>query len=233
MQYELFDASSMLSEKELEAFLNHDSSRDVQLKVTRNRVSMVSVEFLPDASVKVRVHEDFLTAPVEILTALRRYVRSRRRQAWDTVAGYAKSIQSDVTRSRSVCLRAAGKVYNLKTIFDAVNHEFFNGSVSCLIGWGRGRPHGRSGRRSKSIRYGSWDPTTSAIRIHPLLDDARVPVEFVRYITFHEMLHTIVPEERLNGRRYDHSTQFRTLERAFPDVREMHRLAQMLLDLLV
>jgi hypothetical protein len=233
MQYELFDLSPSLSATEFETFLNEGGSRAVELKVTRNRVSMVTVEFFPDGSTKVRMHEGFLNAPAEILTTLRRYIRSRSREAWMTVSEYAKSIQSNTTPTGSSALRAAGKVYDLKIIFDSVNNECFGGKVSCTIGWGRGRPRGKKGRRSKSIRYGSWDPTTSAIRIHPLLDDIRVPSEFVRYIIFHEMLHTIVPEERVNGRRYDHPPQFRALERAFPNIKEIHRLAKELLDVLV
>ena len=233
MQYELFDTSPSLSATELEEFLNEGGTCDVKLKMTRNRVSMVTVEFLPDTSIKVRTHERFLNAPLEILTSLRRYIRSRSRGAWKVVADYAKSVQSHAERSGSNALQTAGHIYDLKVICDSVNHEFFGGKVSCMIGWGRGRPRVKRGRRSKSIRYGSWDPTTGAIRMHPLLDDARVPPEFIRYIMFHEMLHIVVPEERVNGRHYDHSPQFRALERAFPNFQGMQRLAKDLLDVLV
>ena len=85
-------------------------------------------------------------------------------------------------------LKTRGEVYDLKVLFDAVNTEFFSGQVRCRIGWGRDRTPGRRSRRSKSIRYGSWSPSTQTIRIHPRLDDARVPAEFMRYIVFHEMM---------------------------------------------
>jgi hypothetical protein len=135
--------------------------------------------------------------------------------------------------SGSESLTTRGEVYDLQSIYEGVNHEFFNGSVACRIGWGRGRPPGRRGRRTRSIRYGSWDTTTQTIRVHPILDDSQVKADFLRYIVFHEMLHTIVPEAKINGRRFDHSPQFRALERTFPNIDEMQALSQKLLDVLI
>ncbi len=71
------------------------------------------------------------------------------------------------------------------------------------------------------------------IRIHPLLDDSRVPRTFVEYIVFHEMLHAVVPSDRSSGRRYDHPEAFRVLERSFPNLPEMKVLASELLRMLV
>ena len=232
-QIELFDESSPISVVEFEVYLNEGGRRPIELKITRNRVSMISVEFMPDGAAKIRAHEAFLKAPTPVLASLRKYVRTRRKDAWKPIAEYVHQIRATHPSSGSEALTTRGEVYDLKTIYDAINHEFFNGSVTCRIGWGRGRPPGRRGRKSRSIRYGSFDATTVTIRVHPILDDSRVSAEFLRYIVFHEMLHTIVPEARLNGRRYDHSLQFCALERTFPRLDEMQALAQHLLDVLI
>ncbi len=232
-QIELFDDAAPISAVDLEAFLNEGGRHPVELKLTRNRVTLISVEFPSDGPTKVRAHEVFLKASTEVLTSLRTYIRTRRKDAWKPVADYVHEARTAHPSSGSEALSTKGEVYDLQSIFDGVNHEFFNGSVSCRISWGRGRPPGRKGRRSKSIRYGSWDATTQTIRIHPILDDKRVNAEFLRYIVFHEMLHTIVPETKINGRRFDHSPQFRALERTFPNIDEMQDIAKHLLDVLI
>jgi predicted metal-dependent hydrolase len=55
------------------------------------------------------------------------------------------------------------------------------------------------------------------IRIHPALDDERVPRHFVEMVVFHEMLHQIFPP-RIDdeGRRCVHGSEFRAAERSFP-----------------
>ena len=71
------------------------------------------------------------------------------------------------------------------------------------------------------------------IRIHPILDDKRVPREFVQYIVFHELLHAVVPGTVINNRRYDHPPEFRKIEKSFPKYKEMKKMSQKLLDVLI
>ena len=54
------------------------------------------------------------------------------------------------------------------------------------------------------------------IRINPLLDQSWVPLWFLRYILYHEMLHSVVPDEPLGrGRRRVHTEEFNRRERQF------------------
>jgi len=58
------------------------------------------------------------------------------------------------------------------------------------------------------------------IRIHPALDDGRVPRYFVEMVVFHEMLHQTPPSEvDREGRRIVHGPQFRAEERRYPATR--------------
>lgn len=239
MPLDLFDNTAAMTPETLSAYLNAGASRGVDVAVTQNRVSMVSARFpVHGGHVRLRVHESFLAAPLEVRVALKQYVRTRHRDAWRVVADYAKRIPDRApgaasSRARSTRLETRGEVYNLKALFDSVNAEFFSGQIKCRIGWGRDRTTRRRLRRSKSIRYGSWSASTRTIRIHPRLDDARVPAEFVRYIVFHEMLHVVVPSETLGGRRYHHPPNYRKLEKQFPDMPRMRALSRALLDVII
>lgn len=232
-QGELFAAQRVHSLRQITAYLNDDTRIPVSVVLTRNRVSMITVEFVPDGPVKVRMHEQFQSAPAGVIHALRVYVRTRRRDAWRRVAAFAQEICPGPAASRPrQRLRTTGRVYNLREIRDEVNREFFSGRVSCGIGWGRGRRARRRHVQSRSIRFGSWNAAGRTVRVHPALDDERVPREFVRYIVFHEMLHAVVPSRRSETRRYDHPPEFRALERTFPDWRGMHAMARDLVNVL-
>ena len=223
-----FDEQLPLPRQEFVAYLNEGAKAPVFVKFTRNRVTMISVVFAPDGSVKLRVHEAFRGAGPEVMKALRAYLRTRRRKPWRVVTGFINTIDATATTARRLTpLRTAGEVHDLEEIQRDVNETFFNGRVKCLVGWGRaGR--GRRGRKPRSIRYGSWDVTTRTARINPRLDDRRVPREFVRYIVFHEMLHAVVPATVRNGRRRTHTAQFRALEKGFPELDRMTKLCDRL-----
>jgi predicted SprT family Zn-dependent metalloprotease len=231
-QAELFSGRPRRELSEVTLFLNDGTRHKVTVRLTRNRVSMISIEGYFPGPTMIRMHRDFLDAPQDVLDALRTYVRTHRRTAWRVISTYAKNISARVPGEvRKEKLRTEGEVFDLKKISGEVNKEFFSGRAECRIGWGRkGAP--RRGRRRRSLRFGAWMKSTRTIRINPLLDDGRVPREFIRYIVFHEMLHSVVPADIKGGRRYDHNVQFRTLERAFPDLERMEKLAGKLLETL-
>jgi hypothetical protein len=234
IQGDLFATAAGASEESLRRFLADAGNCRVELTLTRNRVSMATLQFKSQAHVRVRLHEQFLTAPQEVWDALARYIRTRRRKDWDLVAAFASNIDtsSEKHEEKRITLKQKGQVYDLAKIAKKINRRFFNGRVKYRIGWGRERSERRRGRKGVSIRYGSWSRTSGIIRIHPLLDDERVPQKFVEYIVFHEMLHAVVPSDRSDGRRYDHPENFRAFERAYPDFHEMRRLSKELLNLL-
>ena len=241
MQLDLFNSESALSPDAFVAFLNAGARRHVEVTFTQNRVSMVSVQFPLDGPILLRVHEVFLAAGLEVRLALKQYLRTRRKAPWAIIAEFSANIPAESRGAHAKrapksppSLPTRGSVYDLKLIYMDVNACYFSGRVKCRIGWGRDRATARRrGRRSKSIRYGSWNPESEIIRLHPRLDDTRVPADFVRYIVFHEMLHTVVPTDVHKGRRRDHPPAFNALERQFPEIDRMHTLARELLDVLV
>lgn len=223
VQRELFESRNRTVD-EVAGILRAGLAGNVSVAATRNRASLLSVKFDPFGGARVRLHEAFLGAPRETLEFLGRFIRTRDKRYWRKAAAYVRQIEPEVSAGarRPGRLSTAGTVYDLASIKDEVNREFFSGRVECRIGWGRSV---RRPRRRRTIRFGSWNAPSHTIRIHRLLDDARVPGEFIKYIVFHEMLHAVVPRTVSGGRRVDHGQQFRTLEKSYPNIREMKRIA--------
>jgi len=219
----------------LRRYLAEAANCRVELIATRNRVSMISVLFRREGHARIRLHEQFLVAPAPVLDALALYLRTRHRCAWAVVAGYARRIRVSAEQPERDArrLQTRGQVHDLREIADEVNTRYFNSRVKCVIGWGARRPRTRRRSRSRSIRYGSWSPSTRTVRVHPLLDDPRVPRAFVAYILFHEMLHAVVPVEERPGRRLDHGVLFRQQESQYPDIEGMRRLSRSLMHVLL
>lgn len=214
--------------------LERESGLQVQVTVTRNRVRMISVRFPSRAQAAVRLRPEFLKAPDALVSELSAYLRSRDARRWRAVAAFARAIPAVTPSAPLPPVSSQGHVWDLAALRDEVNRTFFHGRVDCRISWGRVRPQRRQPQcRGRSIRYGSWDAATRTIRIHPLLDNARVPRDFMRYLVFHEMLHVLVPVEGRQGRRIYHPAGFRALERRYPDYARMRQLSRELLRALL
>jgi hypothetical protein len=214
---------------EFREILCREMGAPLDITLTRNRVNMISVTARRRGGYSLRLQEAFLGAPAEVLQALRAYLLHGRSEDWETVASFAQTINVPVAPGKPR-VRSRGRHYDLQSLARGVNREFFNGRVDYHIGWSRAVRRRRRGRRTRSIRFGSWSPATRTIRIHPALDTPRVPERFVRYIIFHEMLHAVVQSVEGRGRRRDHPAEFAVLERRFPDLPGMRRLARQLLE---
>jgi hypothetical protein len=210
--------------EELHATLCRHSGRPLGLTITRNRVSLISVRFDAGGAARVRMSRAFLSAPDEVVVALGRYLARRSRDAWQVVGRYASSITPEPGGGRRSRLPTRGRVYDLEAIRDRVNRLHFNGVLRCRVGWGRPGPV-RQHARTRTIRYGSYCRARDLVRINPLLDDHRVPAEFVEYIVFHEMLHAVVPSEKGVQRWAHHHETYRVMEQRFPDYPRMRTLA--------
>lgn len=231
--------------EELRAELLRHGGRLVDLTLTRNRVSMVSVRFDSAGGAQVRLHASFLGAPDAVITALGRYLVKRSRHEWLAVKAYVAGMQADPNRCstalrvanpdrcstalqaadpRGKPLRTQGRIYDLAAMFEAVNRRYFNGTVLCSIGWGR-RGKAKRGARSRMIRFGSYSRLENVIRINPVLDSESVPAEFVEYIMFHEMLHAVMPSVERGMKRLHHHRAYRLLERRFPDHARLQKMA--------
>lgn len=122
---------------------------------------------------------------------------------------------------RQLNLRHEGKHFDLRKIFDRLNRRHFRGRLrDYKVMWGRRRRH----RPKDHFVFGTIQEEDRVIRINPLLDEPFVPLSFLKYILYHEMLHSVVPDENLgNGRRRVHTEEFNRREQKFPGYRRARR----------
>src|SRR5262249_47541297 len=104
-----------------------------------------------------------------------------------------------------------GRNVDLQEIFDDLNRRCFEGELQARITWA---PYRRMQRR-RSIKLGTYCVEDRVIRVNPILDQAFVPRFFVEWIVHHEMVHAVIREPIVAGRRMFHPREFRDRERAF------------------
>ena len=187
----------------------------VDVHLTDNAWTMVSFKRL-QGRVRFRLHHMFSAANDDVVRALAGFTGRNRRTHGRAIDDYIRD-NRDLIRvvperpQQNVTER--GRVHDLGEIFARLNAEHFHGSLEARIGWGRRGPGGRR----RSIKMGVYLHDHKLIRIHPALDDARVPRHFVELVVFHEMLHQAIPPVVTeDGRRVVHGPQFRERERRFP-----------------
>jgi hypothetical protein len=114
-----------------------------------------------------------------------------------------------VRKGRKHIADESGKHHSLGEIYRELNSSFFNHQIEIRkIGWGLRQSRGR---------LGHYDPTHHSITLSPTLDEPGIPRFVIRYIVYHEMLHSVF-ESTSSGRFTRHHTpEFRRAEKAYPD----------------
>ena len=122
---------------------------------------------------------------------------------------------------RQLNLRHEGRYFDLQRIFADLNQRYFRNRLRGYeVKWGRRRKH----RPKEYFIFGSIQEEDRVIRINPLLDQPFVPGWFLRYVLYHEMLHSVVPDEPAGrGRRRVHTEEFNRREQKFPGYRRARR----------
>ncbi len=122
---------------------------------------------------------------------------------------------------RQLNLPQEGRHFDLQKIFDNVNHRYFRGRVRGYeVKWGRQRKL----RPKEYFIFGTIQEEDRVIRINRALDQSFVPLWFLQYILYHEMLHTVVPDEEMaGGRRRVHTEEFNRREKQFRNYRRARR----------
>jgi predicted metal-dependent hydrolase len=198
-------------EHDLRYYLEKATRRQVSLVITDNTSSVLSI-MTRDTFAELRLHNMFLSAGRDVLDELAEFIMDRKRQT----PLVRKFINQNTHRIKAVSPRkmrihAKGRHHHLGERYSALNQEYFDGRISASITWGA-----RSAKRFVAERtLGSYDPQTSLIRIHPILDSKGVPQYFLDFIIYHEMLHADMGVEEQDGRRMMHSKEFKKREQLF------------------
>jgi len=132
-----------------------------------------------------------------------------------------KSAHLTLPMQRQLNLRHEGRYFDLQRIFEKLNQRYFRSRLRGYeVKWGRRRKR----RPREYFIFGTIQEEDRVIRINPALDQPFVPLWFLQYVLYHEMLHSVVPDEELpGGRRRVHTEEFNRREREFRGYRRARR----------
>ena len=215
VQLYLFPESELdrLKKRRIIKLLEAELSRPVELVVTRNR-SVVLSSRKTRRGIEIRIHQVFLQADRRVILAVADLIKKGSQPAREIIDQYIRKNQRKIQskkKRRELVLRAQGKVYDLAKILKKLGEKYHLPTRGIKITWSNARlKPGQS-----SIRLGSYNHDHRLIRVHPALDNVRVPRYFVEYIVYHELLHALIPPVSRNGRKNFHPAKFRELEKRF------------------
>lgn len=197
-------------EHSLRSCLERASGRNVSIVITDNSTSMLSMKKKGDV-VAMRMHRMFLFAGREVLGEIAGYIRNSKTRT-PHVRDYINQNTHLLKRKpRKLSAKTQGSCCNLLELFHAVNREYFDGRVSASITWGSRGPR----RAAAGRTLGSYCADNNVIRINPILDNRRVPLYFLEFIVYHEMLHADMGIKVNKSRRSIHSREFKEREKMF------------------
>jgi len=103
---------------------------------------------------------------------------------------------------------------DLLKIFDALNVEFFSGTVTGGIGW-RNLPLIDEATCSLALCLFQ----ERFIKVSNVLDDSRVPIWYLKFVVYHEMLHLHLGPQQFSSDEYafPHNDRFKSLEMRHPE----------------
>jgi len=212
--------------------MQEDHGHQVDLTVTRNRRTMISIQFPGRKYTRLRIHEKFSEAPENILDHLSLYILTRQREDWKVVSSFARSLPVNRTASSPRQNRTQGIYFDLHAELNFVTSHYFEVPPEASITWGSlGKPRRK---KRRSIRFGSWHEDCKQVRIHPLLDQEWVPREFIRYLIYHELCHAVEkPLPHKAGGHRIHHAEFKRLEQKYPHVNEMEKTGKEIFERLI
>jgi hypothetical protein len=201
------------SKDSLVSYFEEETGKPVSLTITDNSTSMISVKTTRDL-IAIRLHRMFLDAGNGVIQEVAVFARRRKGSTpliRDFIRKNQTAFENTDRNSRKVVTRTCGRYHDLQELFDLVNNQYFTGKIKASISWGKKIP--RCAVRKRTL--GSYSYHTNTIWINPILDRKNIPRYLVKFIVYHEMLHSVIPVETRNGRRRMHPPEFRKRERLF------------------
>ncbi len=186
--------------------------KPVTLVITDNSTSMISAKIRKD-NLFLRLNKIFLDADTNVLEEIANFIKNRKVKT-PLIREFVKANRDRLKKKppKRVSIKTKGKYHDLHEIYNSINTEYFDNTISSTITWGV-----QNNRRIvRKRRLGSFNRYTNTIRINPVLDKRTVPRYFIEYVVYHEMLHAdICIIKGKNNRCSAHSKEFKERERLF------------------
>jgi predicted SprT family Zn-dependent metalloprotease len=192
------------------------TGKTVSLIVTDNSTSLLSLR-TKGKSVSLRLHWMFLRADNHVIREIAAFIKNGKTKT-PFISEYIRKNDACLKNKpfKTPAIHTQGRYHNLRELFVSVNDEYFNSTITALITWGKKNPRWSVRKRM----LGSFCRNTNTIRINPVLDRKTVPQYIINFVIYHEMLHSVMPVEKKNGRRLIHTAEFRRREQLFKDYKK-------------
>lgn len=193
------------SQNRLVARIEKALNQKVDVKITKNKTSLISAKKKNDCYSTIRIHQIFLKADDTIIEEIINFLKNPSKKSL-LLKSFIHQNSHLITPKRAI-LNPLGKFYNLSEIFCKINKIYFNNTIKSGITWSS-----KTKRHTVKKRImGCYDNFTDTIRINAILDDLKTPLYYIEFVVFHEMLHAFLGKK--NGRW--HSKEFREQEKTF------------------
>lgn len=209
------------NQKSLEETLSSHLKKKVTIRLNRNTSTMLSVLESTEESCRLSVHRRFLLAPEEIIDSVSQFIS----QKTGMPLLLKRYIQSDQDLDQSLGPKRSskkqevqGRFFDLSQILSSIEKEYFGTSLGLQISW-----YGKQNLKkpSQCRTLGLFDCVSKTIKIHRTLDDDRVPLFYIKFVVFHEIMHFLYPPKvSKNGRIQFHHAEFRNNEQKFSQYKE-------------
>ena len=165
----------------------------------------------------LRIHEIFRSATAALALIISEVIEGRL-QPWpreidEYIRQHTQELRhsAKAPRRERALFETAGRVHDIRLIFDDLNGKYFNGAIKSKLAWMLPKS-----RRPRSLHLGNYTEQSNIIKIHPILDSREVPAFVIADTVFHEMTHALLQTRTRNGRRISHGRDFRRKMEEYP-----------------
>ena len=200
----------------LEQQLSKDSKKKVSIIVNNNKTTLLKLIKNTKTEAHLSIHRIFLKSPRHIEEAIVQFINGPRTRNMRKILRQfivERLNNSDNAQKVNKKLYHKGIVYDLIKIFDNLNVEYFDQKLDLSITW-FGRSQHKPMLAGKTL--GQYDKSLKLIKINKILDHTFIPLYFISFVIFHEMLHHVIPAyTSKNGYCRYHHKVFKEREKQF------------------
>jgi len=186
---------------------------------TSNRVSLVSAR-RKRKSIRLRVSRRLLLLGEPIASPIAQFAAGKRGARRSLTKLFQVLPPSPPSQTRRRIIRTMGEYYNLRSHLEGPCSLLAMNLSDVIITWG---PRRRVHRSQRTYRLGSYDPNRDLVRIHRILDQPRVPVWYLEFVIFHELIHRDLGLRCGVHAARLHNKEFREIEARHPSVEAARR----------
>lgn len=195
--------------KDLERQFENFLGIPVEIKFTENTTVLIKIAKKIDKFI-IKLNKTFLYADENVFKDILSFIKTGNKKTPE-LKNFIKTNLNLLKKQKNITKTTKGKFFDLEEIFNSLNNKYFENSIKSGITWGRTK----KGYVKKRI-LGSYDPINDIIRINPFLDNNTVPLFYIHYVIYHEMLHAFLKDKE---KRW-HGKLFKELEKRFEYYKE-------------